>query len=121
MRSELNCRSEFLKALLHPLQALRAIMVAACFVFCIAAYAEEASQIPSESASASASSPEVQADVSIETPKAIRKVVQSKSKGSKRTREKDADGSQAPDRFQADTVIKSQYKLNGQPLEVDPD
>jgi hypothetical protein len=44
-----------------------------------------------------------------------------KAKGGKGTREKDADGSEAPDRFKADTVIKSQYKLNGQPLEVDPD
>jgi len=44
-----------------------------------------------------------------------------KSKGGNRAREKDADGTEAPNRFQADTVIKSQYKLNGQPLEVDPD
>jgi hypothetical protein len=49
------------------------------------------------------------------------KVSVKKSKGGKRTREKDADGTEAPDRFEADTVIKSQYKLNGQPLEVDPD
>lgn len=44
-----------------------------------------------------------------------------KAKGGKGTREKDTDGTEAPDRFKADTVIKSQYKLNGQPLEVDPD
>ena len=36
-------------------------------------------------------------------------------------REKEAEGTQAPNRFQADTVIKSQYKLDGQLLEVDPD
>jgi hypothetical protein len=36
-------------------------------------------------------------------------------------REKEAEGTQAPNRFEADTVIKSQYKLDGQPLEVDPD
>jgi hypothetical protein len=36
-------------------------------------------------------------------------------------REKEAEGTQAPNRFQADTVIKSQYKLDGQSLEVDPD
>ncbi len=50
-----------------------------------------------------------------------KKVAQKKAKGGKGTREKDADGSEAPDRFKADTVIKSQYKLNGQPLEVDTD
>ncbi len=43
-----------------------------------------------------------------------------KKKG-KRVREKEAEGTEAPDRFKADTVIKSQYKLHGEPLEVDPD
>lgn len=42
------------------------------------------------------------------------------SKG-KRVREKEAEGTEAPDRFEADTVIKSKYRLNGEPLEVDPD
>ena len=50
-----------------------------------------------------------------------RKQLPKKAKGGKRTREKDADGTEAPDRFEADTVIKSQYKLNGEQLEVDPD
>ncbi len=36
-------------------------------------------------------------------------------------REKEAEGTEAPNRFEADPVIKSQYRLNGQPLEVDPD
>ena len=39
----------------------------------------------------------------------------------KRVREKEAEGTQAPNRFEADTVIKSKYELNGQSLEVDPD
>ena len=43
-----------------------------------------------------------------------------KTKG-RREREKDTDGTEAPDRFEADTVIKSGYKRDGQPLEVDPD
>ena len=42
-------------------------------------------------------------------------------RGRRTTREKEAEGSQAPNRFEADTVIKSQYRLDGQPLEVDPD
>jgi hypothetical protein len=37
------------------------------------------------------------------------------------TREKEAEGTEAPNRFEADTVLKSQYRLDGQPLEVDPD
>ena len=35
--------------------------------------------------------------------------------------QKDAEGTEAPNRFQADTVIKSSYKLEGKTLEVDPD
>ena len=35
--------------------------------------------------------------------------------------EKDTEGTEALDRFEADTVIKSKYKLDGQSLEVDPD
>lgn len=34
---------------------------------------------------------------------------------------KDADGSEAPNRFEAETVIKSRYMLEGRKLEVDPD
>lgn len=47
--------------------------------------------------------------------------VRRKSAKGKRIREKEAEGTEAPDRFQADTVIKSKYELNGVPLEVDPD
>ncbi len=47
--------------------------------------------------------------------------VKTSSGGAKRTREKEAEGTEARDRFKADTVIKSKYKLDGQPLEVDPD
>ena len=35
--------------------------------------------------------------------------------------EKEAEGTEAADRFEADTVIKSKYRLNGESLEVDPD
>jgi hypothetical protein len=34
---------------------------------------------------------------------------------------KETDGTTAANRFQAETVIKSQYKLDGEQLEVDPD
>ena len=39
----------------------------------------------------------------------------------RRVREKEADGSQAPNRFSGDPVIRSRYKVNSQALEVDPD
>lgn len=42
------------------------------------------------------------------------------SKG-RHPREKDTEGTEARNRFQADPVLKSKYELNGQPLEVDPD
>jgi hypothetical protein len=42
------------------------------------------------------------------------------SKG-KHAREKEIEGSEARNRFQADTVLKSKYHLDGEPLEVDPD
>ena len=35
--------------------------------------------------------------------------------------DKDTEGTKAPNRFQGDSVIKSQYHFNGEPLEVDPD
>lgn len=41
--------------------------------------------------------------------------------GGKKYREKDIEGTQAPNRFEADPIIKSKYQLNGEPLEVDPD
>ena len=41
----------------------------------------------------------------------------------KRSRQidRETDGTEALGRFEADTVIKSSYQLNGEPLEVDPD
>jgi hypothetical protein len=36
-------------------------------------------------------------------------------------REKDAEGTQAPNRFDADITFKSQYQYNGRSLEVDTD
>ena len=35
--------------------------------------------------------------------------------------QKDAEGSTAPDRFEAETVIRSRYTLDGKTLEVDTD
>src|SRR4051812_14766188 len=35
-------------------------------------------------------------------------------------REKEAEGTKAPNRFDPDIINKSKYELDGQPLEVDP-
>lgn len=43
------------------------------------------------------------------------------SKIKKARGEKEAEGTEAADRFEANTVIKSKYTLNGESLEVDPD
>lgn len=69
----------------------------------------------------SSSSPEPQVEQSaVETLPA--KVNRSSNRPKGRfVREKEAEGTKAPDRFEADTVIKSKYQHNGQPLEVDPD
>jgi hypothetical protein len=42
-------------------------------------------------------------------------------KKGKRTRETEAEGSEAPRRFEGDPIIKSRYEHNGESLEVDPD
>lgn len=47
--------------------------------------------------------------------------VQPPKKRGKRVEVKETEGTQALDRFEADTILKSQYYLNGQSLEVDPD
>jgi hypothetical protein len=44
-----------------------------------------------------------------------------KSPRKKFREQKETEGSEAPGRFEANTIIKSEYQLNGQPLEVDPD
>lgn len=46
---------------------------------------------------------------------------QVKSKTKRVRGEKEAEGTQAADRFEANTVLKSKYRLNGEFLEVDPD
>ena len=50
-----------------------------------------------------------------------KKAVAKGTRKAKRKSEKEAEGSEARNRFEADTVIKSKYQLNGDPLEVDPD
>ena len=52
-----------------------------------------------------------------------KKAVQLKKRGpkGKQVREKEIEGSEARNRFQADTVLKSQYQQHGESLEVDPD
>lgn len=63
-------------------------------------------------------SPPQQQVVDTKAPAAPKKKLRPKGNA---TREKETEGTEAPDRFEADTVIKSQYKLDGKQLEVDPD
>ena len=44
-----------------------------------------------------------------------------KKKRAPRVEQKENEGTQAKNRFEADTILKSEYHVNGQPLEVDPD
>ncbi|MBS1961659.1 MAG: hypothetical protein JST04_05555 [Bdellovibrionales bacterium] len=39
----------------------------------------------------------------------------------RRREQKETEGTEAPGRFEADTILKSPYSVGGQPLEVDPD
>jgi hypothetical protein len=64
--------------------------------------------------------PPVQPEMSADSPDQQAQRPKKKSKG-KDTREKEAEGTKAPNRFDTEVVIKSEYKLNGQSLEVDTD
>ena len=90
------------------------------------AWAEDAAPAPAAEvaptpgdASTSADAGASDAPVSSETGR--RSSSGSKSTKGKRYREKEAEGSEAPDRFEANTVIKSRYTVDGKALEVDPD
>jgi hypothetical protein len=76
-----------------------------------AAGGESPGSAPGESSSVSAQSQ----PVSGSQPKT------GKKKGRRSRVETEAEGTEAPNRFEADPVIKSRYQLNGEPLEVDPD
>ena len=47
--------------------------------------------------------------------------VKGKKKNKNVSSQKEAEGTEALDRFEAETVIKSRYHHNGEALEVDPD
>lgn len=44
-----------------------------------------------------------------------------RKKNRRRYRERSTEGTKAPKQFSAESVIKSEYKINGRRLEVDPD
>jgi len=81
--------------------------------FALSAYAEDTQNKQAEGTSSVA--PATEAEVAPAAPKQ-----KTKKRGKVRS-EKEAEGTEAKDRFQADTVIKSQYQLDGETLEVDPD
>ncbi len=65
--------------------------------------------------------PSVPSSVLVAPSSTDRPVGQHKKSKGKIAREKDAEGTKAPNRFNAETIIKSKYELNGQSLEVDTD
>lgn len=73
---------------------------------------------PSESSDVSPDSPSRRESAPKSSPKSTQG--NAKKKGTK-LRDRETEGTQALDRFEAETVIKSRYQHNGQSLEVDPD
>jgi hypothetical protein len=90
---------------LHLILSLLAVLTAAAGP--VSARAEEPQAAP-----AAAAPPPAPAAVA---PK------KSRNPKGKHSRDTEAEGTEAQNRFQADTVIKSKYQLNGEQLEVDPD
>lgn len=60
-------------------------------------------------------------DAPIPQPSSSPEILNNNPKIKKVRGEKEAEGTEAADRFEANTVIKSKYSLNGELLEVDPD
>lgn len=88
--------------------------------FCLKAYAEDSKpqdQPQQGSVDPGSENQEMQA---VSLKKGMNKKRKERKKGD-RGGDKEAEGTQAADRFEANTVIKSQYRLNGETLEVDPD
>jgi hypothetical protein len=84
------------------------------------AFAQEAApEVPAQQPAA----PTVTAPAGDSEPEAPSSQPRSKPSSKKRVknREKETEGTEAADRFEANTVIKSKYELNGEHLEVDPD
>ncbi len=83
---------------------------------CSFSYSQETENPP---AHPDQSSPASEAESSSQSQEAQKKDLSPKRKG-RIPREKEAEGTQAPHRFDTN-IPKSKYELNGQPLEVDPD
>ena len=84
--------------------------------FAAPAWAEDSPPESPATAPAAAETPS-EAPVAASAPK---RAVKKKGRASP-SAHKETEGTTAPNRFEADTVVKSQYRLDGQPLEVDPD
>ena len=74
------------------------------------------------SAAEPATGPQSAPSPAVPTESALKQKLPLKKSKGKKTREKEAtEGTEALDRFEANTIIKSRYTLDGQSLEVDPD
>lgn len=72
----------------------------------------------SEGAGATEASPTPLPSVTVKESKTKSPLIQ---KRGKRREQKETEGTEAPERFEADPILKSPYSIDGQPLEVDPD
>ena len=107
-----------------------------CFLFLVfnfGAYAEESNVFPPKSVPSGVGIPEASAPEgsgaasgtsssqttdSKDPPPSKKK---SQVRKAKRGEVKETEGSTAPERFEGNTILKSQYTLDGQSLEIDPD
>ena len=76
---------------------------------------EDRSLVAQDSLSVEALSPDDQNTEDLESQKLPAR------KSRRISREREAEGTRAPNRFDNEILIKSRYELNGQPLEVDTD
>lgn len=79
------------------------------------ASAEEGEVVPPPPAVTAPTAPNVSASDSTVVPKTKKKTK------APRFEQKENEGTQAKNRFEADSILKSEYRINGQQLEVDPD
>lgn len=111
MRAESISPRSGMKVLVPSKFAVFAVWMASVTLFAVPVFSEPAAPAPP---TVSPSTPEASG-------KEADKPRQARTVKGKRFREKETEGTEARNRFQADTVLKSKYEHNGQPLEVDPD
>jgi hypothetical protein len=83
--------------------------------------ADEAVPAASTESPPVSSAPAADAEASPDLPSPPKPATKGKRVRGERAQKDATEGTEALGRFEADTVLKSKYQLDGQPLEVDPD